>query len=130
MLKVRLETLCYIIAKARECQAKEQVVIPDTPSGSGDDWAMQVLADHIGDMSAQEIEAAVEDLSPEQQAEMVALMWLGRGDYLLEEWEEANAEALDQYMDRKNTTKYLLSHPMVSDHLEEGLIAHGYSCED
>jgi hypothetical protein len=130
MLKVRLETLCYIIAKARECQAKEQVVIPDTPSGSGDDWAMQVLADHIGDMSAQEIKAAVEDLSPEQQAEMVALMWLGRGDYVLEEWEEANAEALDQYMDGKNTTEYLLSHPMVSDHLEEGLIAHGYSCED
>ncbi len=130
MLKVRLETLCYIIAKARECQAKEQVVIPDSPSGSDDDWAMQVLADHIGDMSVQEIKAAVEDLSPEQQAEVVALMWLGRGDFTLEEWDEANSEALVQYLDKQNTAQYLLSHPMVSDHLEEGLIALDYSCED
>jgi hypothetical protein len=130
MLKVRLETLCYVIAKARECQVKEQVVIPETQPGSGDDWAMQVLADHIDDMSLQEIKAAVEDLAPEQQAELVALMWLGRGDYGLDEWEEASNEALAQFLDHGNTVTYLLSHPMVSDHLEEGLIAHGYSCED
>lgn len=130
MLKVRLETLCYIIAKAREFQAKEQVVFPDDSSGPGGDWAMQVLADHMDDMSVQEIKASVEDLSPEQQAELVALMWLGRGDYALEEWEEASAEALAQYLDHENTVKYLLAHPMVTDHLEDGLIAHGYSCED
>lgn len=130
MLKVRLESICYIIAKARECQVKEQVTIPDTQDGSGDDWAMQVLADHSDDMSLQEIKAAVEDLSPEQQAELVALMWLGRGDYALEEWDEASSEALEQYLDKENTVQYLLSHPMISDHLEEGLIAQGYSCED
>lgn len=130
MLKVRLDTLCYVIAKARECQVKEQVVFPDTENGADGDWAMQVLADHASDMSLQEIKAAVEDLSPEQQAEVVALMWLGRGDYALEEWEEASAEARDQYEDKENTVQYLLSHPMVSDHLEEGLIALGYSCED
>ena len=130
MLKVRLETLCYVIAKAREFQAKEQVVFPEISSDQGDDWAMQVLADHRDDMSLLEIKASVEDLSPEQQAELVALMWLGRGDYALEEWEEASAEALAQYLDNENTVHYLMAHPMVSDHLEEGLIAHGYSCED
>jgi hypothetical protein len=57
-------------------------------------------------------------------------MWLGRGDYGLDEWEEASNEALAQFLDHGNTVTYLLSHPMVSDHLEEGLIAHGYSCED
>ena len=130
MLKVRLDTLCYIIAKAREFQAKEQVVFPETSMGAEDDWAMQVLADHKNDMSLLEIKASVEDLSPEQQAELVALMWLGRGDYSLEEWEEASTEALEQYMDNKNTVSYLIAHPMVTDHLEEGLLAHGYSCED
>ena len=108
----------------------EQVVFPDTSGDAGDDWAMQVLADHMDDMSVQEIKVAVEDLSPEQQAELVALMWLGRGDYALEEWGEASAEALDRCLDNGNTAGYLLAHPMVSDHLEEGLIAHGYSCED
>jgi hypothetical protein len=130
MLKVRLETLCYIIAKARELQAKEQVVFPDDSSGPGDDWAMQVLADHVDDLSLLEIKAAVEDLSPEQQAELVALMWLGRGDYALDEWDDASAEALEQLLDHESTAEYLLAHPMVADQLEEGLIAHGYSCED
>ncbi|MEA3278594.1 MAG: DUF3775 domain-containing protein [Pseudomonadota bacterium] len=130
MLDVRLETICFIIAKAREFQAKEQVVIPETPSSPSDDWALQVLADHIDDMSLQEIKASVDDLSPEQQAALVALMWLGRGDYSLDEWEAAMADARDQYEEKQNTTEYLLAHPMVSDHLEEGLIAHGYSCED
>ena len=130
MLEIRLETLCYIIAKARELQAKEQVVFPDDSSDPGDDWAMQVLADHKDDLSFLEIKAEVEDLSPEQQAELVALMWLGRDDYTLEEWDEARSEALDQYQDHKNTIVYLLAHPMVSDHLEDGLIAFGYSCED
>ena len=130
MLTVHLETLCFIVAKAREFQAKEQVVIPETPSSPSDDWAMQVLADHIDDMSLLELKATVEDLNPEQQAELVALMWLGRGDYTLEEWDDATREALEQYRDKESTTGYLLAHPMISDYLEEGIIAHGYSCAD
>jgi hypothetical protein len=128
MLDTRLETLCYIIAKAREFQAKEEVVIPDTPSSPSDDWALQILADHADDMTFQEIRATVDDLDPNQRAELVALMWLGRGDYSIEEWGTAVEDALDEYGDR--AVEYLLSHPMVSDDLEEGLIAHGYTCED
>jgi len=64
MLDTRLETLCYIIAKAREFQAKEEVVIPETPSSPSDDWALQVLADHVDDMTLQEIRSTVEDLDP------------------------------------------------------------------
>jgi hypothetical protein len=128
MLDTRLETLCYIIAKAREFQAKEEVVIPETPSSPSDDWAMQILADHADDMTFQEIRATVDDLDPNQRAELVALMWLGRGDYSFEEWDTAVEDALDEYGDR--AVEYLLSHPMVSDDLEEGLIAHGYTCED
>lgn len=130
MLNVRLETICYIIAKAREFQAKEQVVIPDTPTSPSEDWAMQVLADHSDDYSLAEIRAMVEDLDADQQAELIALMWLGRGDYSIEEWDTATEEALAHYEDHGSTTQYLLAHPMVSDDLEEGLIAHGYSCED
>jgi len=129
MLDTRLETLCYIIAKAREFQAKEEVVIPETPSSPSDDWALQVLADHMDDMTLQEIRSTIEDLDPNQQAELVALMWLGRGDYDIEEWDTAVEDAMEEeYAER--TVEYLLAHPMVSDDLEEGLIAHGYSCEE
>jgi hypothetical protein len=130
MLNIGLETLCFIICKAREFQAKEQVVIPETPQSPSDDWALQVLADHIEDLSLHEVKASVQDLDPEQQAELLALMWLGRGDYSLDEWETAVADAMDQYEEHANTAEYLLAHPMVADDLEEGLIAHGYSCQD
>ena len=130
MLNIGLDTICFIIAKARELQAKEQVVIPQTPESPSDDWAMQVLADHSEDMSLQEVKTSVEDLDAEQQAELLALMWLGRGDYGLDEWEAAVADAMDQYEEHDNTALYLLAHPMVANELEEGLIAHGYSCAD
>jgi hypothetical protein len=130
MLNVRPETICFIIAKAREFQAKEEVVIPEIPSSPTEDWALQVLADHVDDFSLQEIRETVEDLDPDQQAELIALMWLGRGDYSIEEWDTAAEDALAHYEDHGNTTEYLLAHPMVSDDLEEGLIAHGYSCEE
>lgn len=128
MLSVHPDTICFIIAKAREFQAKEQVVIPETPSSPSDDWALQVLADHIDDLSLLEVKTTVQDLSPEQQAELVALMWLGRGDYDMEDWYTAIEDA--QHAQSDNTAQYLLAHPYVSDYLEEGLIQHGYSCEE
>lgn len=128
MLHIRLETLCFIIAKAREFQAKENIVIPEVPESPADDWAMQVLADHRDDYSVREIEDTLAELNGRQRAELVALMWLGRGDYDLEDWEDAVDEALGDLSVR--AAEYLLAHPMVSDYLEEGLIAHGYDCND
>ena len=63
--------------------------------------------------------AEIEDLEPDQQAELVALMWIGRGDMEPEEWEEALALAVERHDGA--TAGYLLSHPHVADHLDEGL---------
>jgi hypothetical protein len=128
MLHIPLETLCWIIAKARELQAKEQVVIPDTPASPSDDWALQVLADHSGDYGLAELLGALADMNQRQRAELIALMWVGRGDYDVDDWEQAVDDAIGDHSVR--AAEYLLSHPMVSDDLEEGLIAHGYSCEE
>ena len=127
MLNIHPEMVCFIIAKAYEFQSKEEVVIPEIPNSPSDDWALQVLADHIDDMTFQEVKTLIDDLSLEQKAELEALMWLGRGDYDLVEWEEAVEAAQDEMTDR--TTEYLLAHPFVAEHLEEGLLHHGYNCE-
>lgn len=126
MLHIPLESLCYIIAKAREFQAKEEVVIPEVPSSPSEDWALQVLADHSGDYTLAELADHIGEMNQQQRAELVALMWLGRGDYELEDWATAVDDAIGDHSVR--ATEYLLAHPMVSDYLEEGLIAHGYSC--
>ena len=128
MLNIHPDTVCFIIAKAREFQAKEGVVIPepivDSPS---ENWAMQILADHIGDHTMQEVSAAIDDLDDDAQAELVALMWLGRGDYTLADWESAVEDADDARSD--HPAEYLLAHPQVSFYLEEGMAEHGYSCD-
>jgi hypothetical protein len=127
-LHIRLETLCSLIALAREFQAKEDVVIPEAPDSPTEDWAMQVLADHIDDYSLAEFRGIVGDMSERQRAELVALMWLGRGDYSIDEWEQAVDDALGDFSIRAG--EYVIAHPMISDYFEEGLIAHGLSCEE
>jgi hypothetical protein len=128
MLHIPVETLCYIIAKAREFQAKEEVVIPDSPTSPSEDWALQILADHSGDYTLTELMECVAEMDQRQRAELIALMWVGRGDYAIEDWESAVDDAIGDYSVRAAT--YLIAHPMVAEDLEEGLIAHGYSCED
>jgi hypothetical protein len=68
------------------------------------------------------------EMNTRQRAEVIALMWLGRGDYDLDDWEAAVEDALEGYSER--VAEYLLAHPMVANDLEEGLIQLGYSCEE
>lgn len=126
MIDVNPDTVCFIIDKAREFHAKEQVSIPEAPTSPADDWAMQVLADHLDDFTYQELRATIHDLDPDQQVCLVALMWLGRGDFLIEEWPEAVETATDAHNAR--TAEYLIATPLLADYLEEGLSQHGYSC--
>jgi hypothetical protein len=128
VLHIDLDSICAIIEMAREFQSKEQVVLPDNPSSPTEDWALQILADHSEDYSVQAMTEAIGAMSQRQRAELVALMWLGRGDYDVEEWETAVDDALGDYSVK--AASYLLAHPMVSDNLEEGLLALGYSCQE
>ena len=127
-LELNTDTVCFLIDKAREFHAKEAVVIPDTPGSPTEDWALQVLADHADDPTYREFRTTVNDLEPDQQQQLVALLWLGRGDYDSAEWDEALAEARRSWTPR--TADYLIAHPLLADHLEDALEQLGYSCED
>jgi hypothetical protein len=127
MLTIHPDLVCFVIAKAQEFQAQEEVVIPETASSPSDDWALQILADHGDDLTFQEVKIALRDLDFDHQVELVALMWLGRGDYAIDEWETAVEDARDAASD--HLAAYLLGHPMVSDYLREGLLQHGYVCD-
>ena len=61
---------------------------------------MQVLADHADDPVVQELASTVDALGPDQQAKLVAMMWLGRGDYSLEEWGDAVGQARHEWNGR------------------------------
>ena len=86
-----------------------------------------MLADHADDAVFQEFKATVDDLEPDQQQSLVALMWLGRGEFDADEWEDALAEARNSWTPA--TAEYLIAHPQLADHLLEGLDLLGYSCD-
>ena len=127
MLDVSSETVCFFIDKAREFHSKEEVVIPDMPDSPAEDWGLQVLADHAEDSTLQEFKTTFDDLEPDQQQQVVALLWIGRGDFDVAEWEVAVEEAQDNWT--TETAEYLIAHPMLADHLMEGLALLGYSCD-
>ena len=127
-MDVRPDKVCFIIQKAHEFHAKEEVVIPEEPSAPSDDWALQVLADHSDDPSYQELRDLISTMDTEEQVNLVALMWLGRGDYAGDEWDTALADARQRLS--SHTAEYIIATPMVADYLEEGLTMLGYSCED
>lgn len=119
MLDVSTDIVHSIIDKAHEFHGQEQVVIPDRPDSPSDDWALQVLAEHAGDTTYQELRNLINDLEPDQQQELVALMWLGRGDFDVDEWEQAVEQAQENW--NRRTAEYLIATPLVADYLEEGL---------
>jgi uncharacterized protein DUF3775 len=127
-LTVSSESVCFIIIKAREFDAQDVVTDPDSGSNATDDNQASVLEAHPDDLTQKELVAFINALSDEEQVDLVALLWLGRGDGTLEDWDDLRDEAQRQHNNR--TAAYLLGEPLLSDHLEEGLSQFGLTCED
>ncbi len=75
------------------------------------------------DLTEEELRELIDDLNVDEAAELVALTWVGRGDFDAAEWAQA-VEAARSNATTK-TSKYLLGMPMLGDWLEEGLSAIG-----
>lgn len=119
MLDLNSDIVRNVIERAREFHGQEGVEWPQGTPDSSDDWARQALANHADDLSFQEVRDLIRDLEPDQQVSLVALMWLGRGDFSADEWPEALEQARDRWNVR--TAEYLLATPLLADYLDEGL---------
>jgi hypothetical protein len=102
---------------------------------------MEIAADKVGEMillaremaqdmvgSEAEFDGAVEALDEDEAADLVALLWIGRGDFDPEDWEEARETALEEATAPLAT--YLKAEPQLADHLEAGLELLGRSARD
>jgi hypothetical protein len=127
-LTISPEKVCFIIIKAREFDAKDVVTEPDPGSNPADDKDAAVLEDHEDDSVLEELRAAINALSEDEQIDLVALAWLGRDDYAASDWAAVREEAGRAHNER--TADYLLGIPLLGDFLEEGLSMLGYSCEE
>jgi len=127
-LGINPDKVCTIIAKARQFDAKEDMSDPDSGSNAADDGMADVLEDLPVDVDAtrQELVEFIRSMDEDEQINLVALAWVGRGTYDLSEWRDALAEARTQHS--KRTAEYLLGLPLLGDYLHDGLAAFGESC--
>jgi hypothetical protein len=128
MLTTPLEKLAYIITKAREFDAEVPPVDEDSGSNPSDDAERDVLEDSADNPTYQELVDAINSLSDLERIELLALTWLGRGDYSKEQWREVLQEARRIHDEKE--TGYLTGTPLLADYLEEGASQLGYSLED
>ena len=98
---------------------REGLCDPDSGSNGSDDMMVDVLEGDAGNASYAEMMEFIRSLDEEEQINLVALAWLGRGTYGVAEWGEAVAEA--QRAHNRRTAEYLTSLPKLGDYLEEGL---------
>lgn len=112
-LSVAKDKLCFLIAKAREFDVKDVVTDVGDSSNATDDGMLSVLEDHRDDHMVQEIASVIFAMSEDEQIDLVALAWLGRGDGTLDDWNELRAEASRAH--NKRTAKYLLGMPLLAD---------------
>ena len=130
MPEFNTEKICYLILKAREFDVKVDVVEPDPGGNPSDSESGVVLQDYADDPTFHEIKEFIDDLNVDEQIDLVALTWLGRGDYSVGEWDEACTEARRAREEHGHTSEYLLGAPLLGDYLEEGLAAFDKSCEE
>jgi hypothetical protein len=122
------DKVCYLITLARQFQAKVEPVEADPGSNMADDGFREILEDYADDPVVIEMRQFLTDLNVEEYRNLLAVMWVGRGDYDAEEWDDALTEA--EAVRAERGPDYLIGTPLLSDHLEEGLEELGYSCEE
>ena len=69
----------------------------------------------------QQVRGLIDGLNEDESYDLVALMWVGRGTYGLDEFQEARKVAQEEAT--QSTSDYLLGTPLLADFLEEGLNA-------
>src|SRR5271155_720591 len=81
MLAINPDKVRYIITEARMFDGKEGDSDPDSGSNAADDGMADVLEDQPDDATPQILAEFIRDLDEDEQIELVALAWVGRGTF-------------------------------------------------
>ncbi len=127
-LAISSEKVCFIIVKAREFDVKDVASDPDSGSNPSDDADIDVLEESADDAVVEELTSFIDALTEDEQVDLVAIAWLGRGEYSLRDWSSLREEAASAH--NEGTARYLLGMPLLGDFLEEGLSLLGRTCEE
>jgi hypothetical protein len=79
MPDINSDKVCFVIIKAREFDVQEELDADD--SNASDDHFMSVYAEGKGDSVRKELKEFIDSMDEDEQCELVALCWVGRGDF-------------------------------------------------
>ncbi len=93
MLELSTDKVAQVIVRARELEARTGAwELPDR-SHPGEETAEMVMEALRNDPSRMALASFISEMNRDELAELVALMWIGRGSFEPEDWDEAVATA-------------------------------------
>lgn len=125
-MDIALDKVCELILRVREIEMKGETADMDSGSNAFDDGGAGVLTGGIEDATEDEVRDVLAGLNDDERYDLVALTWIGRGDFDPEDWASAIRTARER--EALSTADYLLGIPNLSDLLDEGLAAIGRTC--
>ncbi|ACL55410.1 DUF3775 domain-containing protein [Methylobacterium nodulans] len=128
-MDIAVEKVCEFILRVRALDVKEGPTDPDSGSNPTDDGSRDVLNEDPDDATEDELREVIAGLNDDERAELVALLYVGRGDMEPGEFADAVRLAREREAAGTSTADYLLGIPNVGDLLAEGLEAMGLRCE-
>jgi Protein of unknown function (DUF3775) len=128
-MDIALDKGCELILRARAVDVKEGQTDPASGSNPIDDGSADVLTSAPDDMTESEVREMIEGLNEDERHDLIALVYIGRGDFEPEEWGAAVRFAREREdASRLSTSDWLLGIPNLADLLDEGLAAMERSC--
>src|SRR5436309_15992368 len=126
-VRISSEKVCALIEVARELAG----IVPSTAGDrttTGDDSRLVTMeGDPDNNVRRREAIEFVAGLNVEEQTDLLALIWLGRGDYEIGEWDDAVSEAEARIAARD--PDYMIGDAALPEYLGDGLEAFGKSCD-
>ncbi len=128
MLQIAPEKVAHVILEAREFDGKVAAWGDDPRGTETENNPEAVLEETKNDPIVTELTSFIDAMNIDEQVSLVALMWIGRGTYEVEDLSDALETARNERVNK--TSAYLLGVPLLADYLEEGLEKLGFSVED
>lgn len=128
-MDIALDKVCELILRARAIDVKEGITDPASGSNPTDDGSIDVLTAWPDDATEEEVRDVIAGLNDDERADLIALVYIGRGDMEPEEWGAAVRLARERdEASSASTADWLIGIPNLADLLDEGLNAMGRSC--
>jgi Protein of unknown function (DUF3775) len=126
-LNIGLDKIQDLVLKARAFELEDLPDEPDPGAEPDEIQGREERLDEGDDPVEAELRELIDDLNDDEAIDLIVLVWIGRGDFGMDEL--ADARELARERQQGSSSRYLLGIPTLAEYLTEGLAAAGYDPE-